>query len=58
MELIAQFPLGVLFSSNIPILLGTKIQGHFFKNTTAEKERKRGTTQWKITWKNVILITL
>lgn len=51
MELIAQFPLGVLFSSNIPRLLGTKIQGHFFKNTTAEEERKGGTTQWKITWK-------
>lgn len=41
MELIAQFPLGVLFSSNIPRPLCTKIQGHFFQACRILQQREK-----------------
>jgi len=41
MKLIAQFPLGLLFSSNIPRLLCTKIQGHFFEACRIPQQRKK-----------------
>lgn len=41
MELIAQFPLGVLFSSNIPRPWCTKIQRHFFKAHTILQQREK-----------------